>query len=74
MIYVTSLCLFFILLPLFIVMLKNLIWFFSGPKDDSDYYGQIYREEKNKKIIEFSIELLIIIFTFVIFIIVNHYI
>jgi len=74
MIYVTSLCLFFILLPLFIVMLKNLIWFFSGPKDDSDYHSQIYREEKNKKIIEFTIELIIIIFTLFLFIIVNHYI
>ena len=72
MIYITSFCLFFILFPLFIAILKNLIWFFSGPKDDSDYHNQLFPKDKSKILLELSIELFIAIVSFVLFLVVNN--
>ena len=72
MLYITSLCVFFILFPIFIAMLKNLIWFFSGPIDESVYQIQLYNEKKKIKIIEFIVEFLIVGFIIILFLFINQ--
>ena len=71
MIYITSLCVFFILFPIFIAMLKNIIWFFSGPIDESIYQIQLYNEKKKKRIIEFTIEFLVVGLILILFLFIN---
>lgn len=72
MIYITSLCVFFLIFPIFIAMMKNLIWFFSGPMDESVYQIQLYNEKKKKLIIEFIVEFLVIGIIIILFFFINQ--
>ncbi len=74
MIYITSLCVFFLLFPIFITMLKNLIWLFSGPIDESVYQIQLYNEKKKKRLVEFLIEFFAVGIIIILFLIINRFV
>ncbi len=68
MIYVVSLCLFFVIFPISVAVIKNILFLISGPKENNEYYQLSYKTKKQKIIIELMLEILVLIVLFYFFI------
>jgi hypothetical protein len=68
MIYVVSLCLFFIIFPTSIAVIKNIFFLISGPKENNVYHIESYKTKKKKTIIELVLEIMVLIVLFYVFI------
>ncbi|MAT44564.1 MAG: hypothetical protein CL609_19700 [Anaerolineaceae bacterium] len=67
MVYVISLCLFFIIFPTSIAVIKNIFFLLTGPKENNVYHIVSFKSKKKKIIIELLIEILILVILFIIF-------
>lgn len=61
MIYGISLCLFFLVFPILVAVIRNVGELISGPHTDTKYHTQQFKLKKNKIIIELILELITLI-------------